>query len=217
VSDETTPDETRRAPMFPLGAAVLPGDLVPLHVFEPRYRALVAHCLQSGEGFGMVLITRGSEVGGGDQRAGIGTEVRIETARPFEDGRWALIARAGHCIEVVRWLAETPFPLALVRDRPDHDDPVDDADARDRATRALARVRALAEELGRPVPVPVDGDGGGGGEGHGELWRLCRSAPLTAFDRQRLLDVPSARARAELLAELAEGIGDDLAAMLRQA
>jgi uncharacterized protein len=229
LSEDEVRDETRRLAMFPLGAAVLPGDLVPLHVFEPRYRALVAHCLESEEGFGIVLITRGSEVGGGDERAGTGTEARIERARPFDDGRWALVALAGHPIEVVRWLAETPFPLALVRDRPDPDEPEHDAgpDARNRAVRALVRVRALAEELEYPLPGSTDfrGDDGADGEGEGgdvagddtdheELWRLCRSAPLTAFDRQRLLEASSPSTRAELLAELVEGVGDDLAAML---
>ena len=56
-------------PMFPLGTVLLPGAVLPLHVFEPRYRQLVQDCLAGEPEFGVVLIERGSEVGGGDQRA----------------------------------------------------------------------------------------------------------------------------------------------------
>ena len=53
--------------MFPLGSVLLPGDVLPLHVFEQRYRALIRRCLTDPEPeFGVVLIDRGHEVGGGD-------------------------------------------------------------------------------------------------------------------------------------------------------
>ena len=59
---------TRRLPMFPLGTVLFPYAVLPLHVFEPRYRALTEHCLAGDGCFGVVLIERGSEVGGGDTR-----------------------------------------------------------------------------------------------------------------------------------------------------
>src|SRR4051812_26706984 len=55
-------------PMFPLGTVLFPHAVLPLHVFEPRYRALVETCLHSDGRFGVVLIERGYEVGGGDAR-----------------------------------------------------------------------------------------------------------------------------------------------------
>ena len=63
--------------MFPLGTVLLPGAVLPLHVFEPRYRALVADCLAGEQEFGVVLIERGSEVGGVDVRRDIATVARI--------------------------------------------------------------------------------------------------------------------------------------------
>ena len=54
--------------MFPLQAVLLPGMVLPLHVFEPRYRALMDHCLAGDREFGVALIERGSEVGGDDVR-----------------------------------------------------------------------------------------------------------------------------------------------------
>ena len=54
-------------PMFPLGTVLLPGGVLPLHVFEPRYRKMVTDCVESPDHeFGVVLIERGSEVGGGE-------------------------------------------------------------------------------------------------------------------------------------------------------
>ena len=205
------PEQLRRLPMFPLGTVVFPGGHLPLHVFEARYRALVAECLASGSGFGVVLITRGSEVGGGDQRVDVGTEVRIEAAQPLEDGRWALLARGVGRIEVAQWLEDAPYPCAMVRDRHDAGLAVAPDTAR-RAGAAIARVRALAEELGHALVGPAPGSDASGTDG---LWRLCDAVPFGAFDRQRLLEAPDPRARGELLVSLAEALGDDLAAMLR--
>jgi len=94
--------------MFPLGTVLLPGGAVALHVFEDRYRALVADCLAGDGRFGVVLIERGSEVGGGDRRVAVGTEAAIEAATSFDDGRFGLLARGLRRLEVVQWLGERP-------------------------------------------------------------------------------------------------------------
>jgi Lon protease-like protein len=207
--------------MFPLGTVLFPGALLPLHVFEERYRALVADCLAGTGCFGVVLIERGSEVGGGDQRVGVGTEAHIEAARPFDDGRWAVIARGVRRIEVAEWAGEAPYPCAAVCEAPDTGDDVD-ADGLERAAGAVHRARALASELGRATSSgDLDGDDGASvappddesGSAGAALWRLCEMAPLTAFDRQRLLEAPGRRARAALLTELAVALGDDLAGL----
>ena len=207
----------RLLPMFPLGTVLFPGALLPLHVFEERYRALVADCLAGARCFGVVLIERGSEVGGGDQRVGVGTEAHIEAARSFDDGRWAVIARGVRRIEVAEWVGEAPYPCAAVCEAPDTEDDIDELSL-EGAAQAVRRVRALASELGHATSTDhldvgdeaaarPDDDVGGGGAA---LWRLCDMAPLTAFDRQRLLEAPGHRARAALLTELAVALGDDL-------
>ena len=58
--------------MFPLGTVLFPHAPLPLHIFEPRYRALVQECIDGDGEFGVVLIERGFEVGGGDTRFGTG-------------------------------------------------------------------------------------------------------------------------------------------------
>ena len=77
-------------PMFPLGTAVLPWAGVPLHVFEPRYRALVHDVLAGDRTFGTVLIERGSEVGGGDVRRDRGALVAPRSSSSTSPSRISL-------------------------------------------------------------------------------------------------------------------------------
>ena len=100
--------------MFPLGTVLLPSAVLPLHVFEPRYRQLVRDCLDRDGEFGVVLIERGNEVGGGDNRTSVGTVARLVEAVPFGDGRWALAAVGTRRIRVRRWLEDDPYPRAEV-------------------------------------------------------------------------------------------------------
>ena len=101
-------------PMFPLGSALLPGNPLPLQIFEPRYLTMLRD-IASGDGrFGVVLIERGFEVGGGDQRFAIGTVAGVEQVSPTADGRVRLLARGQERFEVVRWLPDDPYPRAEV-------------------------------------------------------------------------------------------------------
>ncbi|MEL6986015.1 MAG: LON peptidase substrate-binding domain-containing protein, partial [Actinomycetota bacterium] len=78
-------------PQFPLRSVLFPSMVLPLHVFEPRYRTMV-HDLLEGDGrFGVVMIDRGSDTGGQDQRSSFGTVARIVESEEYPDGRWGLI------------------------------------------------------------------------------------------------------------------------------
>ena len=95
-------------PMFPLGTVLLPGMVLPLHVFEPRYRQLVQDC-EAGDGeFGVVLIERGSEVGGGDVRTDVGTVAKIVQSQSLPDGRYLLATVGARRLRVERWLDDDP-------------------------------------------------------------------------------------------------------------
>ncbi len=114
-------------PLFPLETVLFPHTAIPLHVFEPRYRELVAYCVEHDSPFGIVLIREGREVGEGEvQLHEIGTLARIGRLRRLQDGRFHLIAlgeerfRIHHLIE-----GEAPYLMAEVvpwRDSPPHDD-----------------------------------------------------------------------------------------------
>jgi Lon protease-like protein len=189
--------------MFPLGTVLLPGGVLPLHVFEPRYRALVADCLAAEPEFGVVLIDRGHEVGGGDVRRAVATVARIVEVAQFDDGRSALVTVGTRRIRVERWLDDDPYPRADVSEWPDADEPAETAapSLEDLLTR-LRRVLALQTELGGPTP-PVDS----------ELsddpvlasYHACALAPLGPDDQYRLLSAPGPAERRSMLEELLIG------------
>src|SRR4051795_4242017 len=82
-------------PLFPLHTVLCPGIVLPLHIFEDRYRALTRHCLDTGEPFGVVLIREGREAGAGNlSLAGVGALVEIREAGRYPDGRYDLLAAA---------------------------------------------------------------------------------------------------------------------------
>jgi Lon protease-like protein len=143
--------------MFPLGTVLMPGALLPLHVFEVRYRRLVQDCLEGEPEFGVVLIERGHEVGGGDVRRDVGTVARILEVGALPDGRYLLQTAGVRRVKVQSWLTEDPYPRADVADWPDEDaDLVTTARVSDVLSR-LRRVRALAAELDASVgPIDVD-------------------------------------------------------------
>jgi Lon protease-like protein len=189
-------------PMFPLGSVLVPGMVLPLHVFEPRYRQLVRDCL-AGEGeFGVVLIERGSEVGGGDVRTDVGTMARIVQADETPDGRFAVGAVGLRRIRVARWLDDDPYPRAEVVDWPDPD--AADYDAASTAgvgelTVLLRRVAARRSELGEPAP-PLDLELSDDAVIAG--YQATAVAPLGPADRHALLCAPTVGDRADMLRDL---------------
>src|SRR4051794_19374446 len=106
----------RRLPMFPLGTVLFPYATLPLHVFEPRYRMMVRTVLRDDHEFGVVLIERGSEVGGGEARFEVGTVARIVHAAELDDGRFALTAVGLRRLRVTEWLPDDPYPQAVVEE-----------------------------------------------------------------------------------------------------
>lgn len=191
--------------MFPLGTVLLPGMLLPLHVFESRYRRLVEDC-RAGEGtFGVVLIERGSEVGGGDARTNVGTLARILRTDELPDGRWLLAAVGMHRIKVHRWLPDDPYPLAEVEAWPDvvDEEAVSDWALSEEGWGEVAalvrRAAALRRELGEAAP-PL------GFELADDVvvasYQAMAAAPLGPADRQRLLEAGPLGVRRELLIAL---------------
>jgi len=194
--------------MFPLSTVVFPEALVPLHIFEDRYRQLTADCIAGSGEFGIVLITRGPEVGGGDQRSDVGTVVHIESAQPFPDGRWGLVVLGRRRVRVRQWLDDAPYPLAEVEEAPTSGtigDSVPEALAD--AERAVRRARALLSELGRAPAIAAGTEIGETPEV--AAWRLCALAPMTPHDAQRLLDEDDLVARMHRLTLFAEEVSSD--------
>ncbi len=198
-------------PMFPLGHPLLPGALLPLHVFEERYRKMIQDILADDDRppeFGVVMIERGWEVGGDDARSDVGTVARILDMQVSPDGRYALAAVGVRRLRVVEWLPDDPYPVADVEDWPDADEPAaPDLSERIAAIRDRVReINAVARELGEAAAddVQISDDP------VIAVYHLGALAPIGAVDRHRLLLAPTL---GERLAALDDAL-DDAAAVL---
>lgn len=82
---------SRIVPLFPLNTVLFPGMVLPLHIFEPRYRLMVQRCMEGQQLFGVVLIQEGDEVGEEAVPHAMGTLAAIQHAQAYEDGRMDLL------------------------------------------------------------------------------------------------------------------------------
>lgn len=170
--------------MFPLGSVLFPHMPVLLRVFEERYLVMLAQILpEEPSEFGITLIERGQEVGGGETRFGIGTVAQI-TQMDAADEFVVLVAEGDRRIEIVEWLEEDPYPRATVRVLPDLE--WDDALAplRDRAETVVRRALAFASEFtdqqwSAAVELADDPIAG--------VWQLAAISPLGPLDQVALL------------------------------
>ncbi len=186
-------------PMFPLGSVLLPYMPLPLHIFEPRYRALVDTCMANDRRFGVTLIERGSEVGGGDLRSLVGTMAKIVEAERFDDGRWGLIAYGQERIRVRQWLDDAPFPRASVEPWPEPDLTEIGRTAMPGVMQRLRRALALKAELGEPATAATADFTD---DPAGLVFQACAVAPIGPLDQFELLCAASADARVTRLDEL---------------
>ncbi len=201
--------------MFPLQAALLPDEDLPMQIFEPRYIALVRDCLTDDDPrFGVVLISQGREVGGGDVRCDVGTVARITECAELEDsGRFMLRCRTGERIRVCQWLPDDPYPQALVQTWPDEPGeqvtPAQLEELEDRVMALFERI-AAARDFSLPERSVILGSHADAIDPGTRLYALASRVPIGAADRYSVLSAPSA---AERLAALSEAV-DSIAAVV---
>ena len=110
----------RDFPLFPLGIVALPGELIPLHIFEERYKTMMNECLRDEREFGIVWLS-------GDGLREIGCACEIERVlERMNDGRMNLLARGTRPIRVVERQGHLAYPAGVVEfvaDRSDQLDP----------------------------------------------------------------------------------------------
>lgn len=184
--------------MFPLGNTLVPHMLLPLRLFEPRYLALLEDCLAGSSEFGVVLIERGFEVGGGDTRMNVGCVAQVLESSDLDDGHKLVLAAGTRRLRVVEWLPDDPYPVAIV-ERLDEPPILDDASERVRELEVkLRRLFGLMSELGMDVgsfeteladdPVTATYQG-------------LTLAPIGVLDRQNLLETDDPAHRLDDLLE----------------
>ena len=196
-------------PMFPLGSVLFPHMPLQLRVFEERYVTMLSRILQyEPSEFGVVLIERGHEVGGGDQPFSLGTVAQIAQLEAAE-GFIALIAQGDRRVEVTEWIDDEPYPQAVLRELDELTWSDELQPLRERAEQEVRRALALASEFvdqlwSATVEVsddPVEA-----------AWQLAGIAPLGSLDQITLLRSTSMEQLLSSLIELtvaaANSIGD---------
>ena len=208
------PAAAQERPMFPLGSPLLPAAVLPLHIFEPRYRALARRCTEGDEPFGVVMIERGSEVGGGDARSDVGCLATIAQHRELPDGRWMMLATGGQRIRIHEWLADDPYPRALAAKWPDESADIP-ALARRTLVARLRRLRALASEIGAlgvtaaesaAIDDRLEELADDASEPSDWAYQLAGLVPAGPFDRHAMLCAPDPARRIEVITDVLDGV-----------
>ena len=196
-------------PMFPLEVAMLPGEELPLRIFEPRYSALVQQCLTADDpAFGVVLIAAGREVGGGDTRSDVGALAHITECADFGDGRYRLRCVMGERIRVLEWHPDDPYPQAVVEPWPDEPGEAVDVGA---IWAIEQRMIALFERIAAARGAQVDGRDivvGADATGDTAMWlyALAARVPMGQADRYAVLAAPTVAARTAALSEAVDTV-----------
>lgn len=194
-------------PMFPLEVTMLPGEELPLRIFEPRYVALVQDCLaMTDPAFGVVLIEAGREVGGGDRRSTVGALARIVDYADLGVGRFRLRCLMGERIRVKQWLDDAPYPRADIEVWEDEPGSVDSAavfDVEDRVVALYERIAAArgSEFGGRSAVLgPEESDV------VKRLYGLAARVPMGQADKYAVLSAPTVSARLSALSEAVDTV-----------
>jgi Lon protease-like protein len=174
--------------MFPLGAVLMPHMPLPLRVFEDRYLIMLSRILQQEPSeFGVVLIERGQESGGGETRFARGTVARVVELQG-DDGAIGVLTRGGRRFEVVEWLIDDPYPRAMVEfvGELEWDDSL--VPLLERTEQVVRRTLALASEYADqvwPADIELSDDS------EQLAWQLAGIAPLAELDHVALLRSPT--------------------------
>jgi Lon protease-like protein len=185
-----------RLRLFPLNAVLFPGSVLNLHVFEERYKRMIAECVAGGEGFGVALIAEGAEAGDDDvvpRHVGCVAEIVGVTALP--QGRSYVTAVGRDRFRIDEIVARRPFLIGEVRSLGD-----ELGDGMEAVGDECRRVRVLFEEYVRMADDPSDVRALAVPDDASEAsFYIADALPATASVKQRLLELPTTKER--LLAE----------------
>jgi Lon protease-like protein len=175
----------RDFPLFPLGLVALPSELIPLHIFEERYKALVAHCLGEESEFGIVW-----SADDGLRPVGCACEI-AEILERLEDGRINLIARGTRPFELHEHHETLDYPTGTVEFLDDRDEPADN----EAASSAHDAYSELVREATDRVPDPEQ-------IGAMSAYEMAATVEFGLDAKQGLLDLRSETARLHLVTRL---------------
>jgi Lon protease-like protein len=105
-------------PLFPLNTVLFPGMVLPLHIFEPRYRLMIGRCFKENTPFGVVLIREGQEIGGPATPHEIGTSAYVTRLEPMDDGRLNVQSIGYQRFKIHSLRHNKPYLVGMVEDYP---------------------------------------------------------------------------------------------------
>ncbi|MDA0181441.1 LON peptidase substrate-binding domain-containing protein [Solirubrobacter phytolaccae] len=175
----------RDFPLFPLGLVALPSELVPLHIFEERYKAMVARCEEEGSEFGIVWLADD-----GLRPIGCACEI-VEVLERLPDGRLNLVARGTRPFRIEARQDELAYPAGVVEFLADRDDGLDD-DVAEAAHGAYAELVLQASDKA-PDPAAVAAM---------SAYEMAATVEFGLDAKQGLLDLRSETARLKLVTRL---------------
>jgi Lon protease-like protein len=176
---------TREFPLFPLGIVALPGEMIPLHIFEERYKTMMDECLREEREFGIVWLSD-------DGLREIGCACEIDRVlEKMEDGRMNLLARGTRPFRVLERQGHLPYPagvIEFVEDRPDTPDP--------------ELVKAAHEAYAELVRLATDKDPDEEQLAEMSAYAMAATVDFGLDAKQGLLDLRSENARLRLVTRL---------------
>jgi Lon protease-like protein len=179
---------------------------LPLRLFEPRYLKMLGDLLEQPDPtFGVVLIERGHEVGGGDQRFSVGTLAQVIEVEAQEDSM-VLMGRGTSRFRVVEWLAEDPYPQAQVEMLPELSWDPGLQPMRDTAEAALRRALAMNSEFAESWPADVKLSD----DPLASCWQLAAITPVTALDQMAMLQTPQLAALLTMVHDFSNELSETL-------
>jgi Lon protease-like protein len=185
-------DTIERFPLFPLGLVLIPHELVPLHIFEERYKLMIGECLEQESEFGIVWLSD-------DGLKEVGCSARVtKVLERFEDGRMNVLVEGTSPFRLVRRIDDLPYPADDVEALADDAEAAPDGDA---LAAARARYADLVAEVTDERPEP---------EALAQLdaYGMAATLDVTLDAKQMLLELRSERQRLEQLEALfAEALG----------
>jgi Lon protease-like protein len=176
---------SREFPLFPLGLVALPGELIPLHIFEERYKTMMADCLQDEREFGIVWLSD-------DGLREIGCAMAIERVlEQMEDGRMNLLTRGTRPFRVLERQGHLPYPAGVIEFIEDSDDEPDP----ELAGTARAAYGALVKRATDREPSSEELEAM-------TAYDMAATVDFGPDAKQELLDLRSENARMRLVARL---------------
>ncbi len=180
--------------LFPLELVLLPGERVPLHIFEERYKELISECLDRDVPFGLVLAEEG-------ETRTVGTRATVvEVLQRFPDGRLNIVVEGGERFAIVGLTEGRSFQTAQIE--PVQDDPGQEPDP-EQAQTCLESFQELAEIAGTEPPELDRGD-------PNLSFRIAGLVEFSAQDKQELVELRSERDRLERLLDLIDDAAETL-------